>query len=244
MLKIDLHIHSIHSGHAYGTIYDIMRDAKSKGMEMIAITDHGPSMLGASTHIHFMMFGRSPKDHDGMEVLWGCEANIIDGEGSIDLDEKIVKKIDLLLLGLHLGTPYKDLGEKRNTEAVIKCFRKHPIHIFVHPATLFYKYDVEKVYQAACDNNILLEMNLANLAMLEDGDEKIRFEDLKKMVDIAKKNKKKIIVNSDAHFLHEIGDDSLLKKYWDRLGLDESMIINNYPDELRAFIKSKKLQKR
>ncbi|MBD3313930.1 PHP domain-containing protein, partial [Candidatus Woesearchaeota archaeon] len=67
MLKIDLHIHTVHSGHAYGTIYDIMKEAKAKGMEMIAITDHGPSG-GSVSHVHFRMAPRAPKEYEGVKV--------------------------------------------------------------------------------------------------------------------------------------------------------------------------------
>jgi putative hydrolase len=241
MLKIDLHIHTTHSGHAYATIYEIMRDAKSKGMQMIAITDHGPSMIGTTTLANFGIADRAPKTYEGVEVLWGCEANITDGKGSIDLDDFAIKKLDIILVGLHIGTPYKDLGKKKNTESVIKCFKKYPISIFTHPATLSYDYDAEKVFQAACDNDILLELNLTNLVNLDRGYKNITLENLKKMVNIAKKNKKKLIINSDTHFLAELGNDDILKKYWDKLGLNDTLIINNYPDELRRFIKSKNL---
>ncbi|MCX6707260.1 MAG: PHP domain-containing protein [Candidatus Woesearchaeota archaeon] len=242
MLKIDLHIHTTHSGHAYATIYEIMKEAKSKGMEMIAITDHGPSM-GSTSIAHFLIADRSPKTYEGMEVLWGCEANIINGKGDIDLNDAAIKKLDIILVGLHMGTPYKDLGKKKNTEAIINCFKRYPIHIFTHPATLFYDYDVEKVFQAACDNDILLELNMTNLVNLDRGFKNITLENFRKIVDVTKKNKRKLIINSDTHFLSELGNDDILRKYWDKLGLNDTIIMNNYPDELRAFIKGKNLPK-
>ncbi len=55
MLKVDLHIHSVHSGHGFGTIYDIARDAAAKKMELIAVTDHGPAMQGTITSISIEM---------------------------------------------------------------------------------------------------------------------------------------------------------------------------------------------
>jgi len=35
MLKIDLHIHTIHSGHAYSTFNEIVVAAKEKGLESL-----------------------------------------------------------------------------------------------------------------------------------------------------------------------------------------------------------------
>jgi histidinol phosphatase-like PHP family hydrolase len=61
-------------------------------------------------------------------------------------------------------------------------------------------------------------------------------ERMKKMIEMVKKAGKKVVVNSDAHFVHEIGDDSNLKKRAKELGLTEEMIINNYPKELEKFL--------
>jgi len=235
MLKIDLHIHSIHSGHAYGTLYDVMEYAAKKNMKMIAITDHGPSMPGSAPISHFRMGLRAPKEYKGVKILWSCESNIIDGKGNIDLSDRAVSALDILLVSFHKAT-YKDSNKEKNTQTIINCFKRYNPHIFAHPSMIVYDYDAEKVFQYACDNNILLELNLAILAEIDRGRRIAKIEDIKKMVDIVKKNNKKLIINSDAHFLHEIGDDTILKKYWDELGLNDDLIINNYPNELMKFL--------
>lgn len=236
-------MHTIHSGHAFGTFYEMIKKAKSHKMDMIAITDHGPSMKGSASEIYFKMSRRVPKSYKGMNILFGCETNLIDGRGNIDLDDKGIKKQDILLVGLHQGTDYKDLGKEKNTKALINCFNKYPFHIFVHPTSTYYDYDINKAVQTACDNNILIEINLTSLERMKINHPKEKgIKALKKVVDIVKKNKQKLIVNSDAHFLHELGDYSLLKGYWKELGLTKELIINNYPDELKKFIKSKDLK--
>lgn len=241
MLKIDLHVHSIHSGHAYGTFYDIIEYAAKKKMKMIAITDHGPSVAGSAAIWHFRMGNRAPKTHKGVKLLWGCEANIINEKGDIDLDKKTISELDLLLANVHTDSLFKDGGKKKNTAAIINSLKKYPISILSHPSAMFCSYDLEKVCQAACDNNVLLEINISGIVRMEKKNKKECLDGFKTIVDVAKKNKKKIIVNSDAHFLHEIGDDSILKKYKPILGLTDDMIINNYPKELDEFLKSKKI---
>lgn len=238
MLKIDLHIHTIHSGHAYGTFYDVAHEAARKKMEMIAITDHGPEMVGVSGFIHFRMGRRVPKVIDGVRILWGCEANIMDGDGSLDLKPYIQKEVDVLIVGLHTGCPYKDLGKKKNTEAIIKALQNPLVDMMSHPTHPQFEYDMEQVFQAAIDNNVLLELNLAYIGdNYKFGKEGVdHMDSFKKMIAMVKKSGKKLIVNSDAHFLHEIGDDSILKKHWDELGLTKEIIINNYPDELKKFL--------
>lgn len=237
MLDVDLHIHTLHSGHAYGTIYEVMEEASRKKMKLIAITDHGPSLFGTISDIHFNMGYRAPKEYKGVKVLWGCEANIINEHGDIDLSDKTIKRLDIILAQVHISTNYKDLGKEKNTEAIIKCFKKYPIHIFSHPNLMTYDYDFEKVCESACENDVLLELNLSTLNKLKNNE--TTFNLLKKMIEIARKHNKKIIINSDAHFLSEIGDDSLLEQYWDELNLSDDIIINNYMDELMDFLGSK-----
>lgn len=240
MLKIDLHIHTIHSGHAYGTFYDVIKEAAKKKMKMIAIADHGPSLLGSVTRLHFGMGVRSPKTYKGVKILWGCESDPVNGSGKLDLSDENIAKLDILLVGFHEPTPYKDLGKKKNTEMLIKCFKRYKPQIFTHPARQMYPYDLEKVCQAACDNGVMLELNLAELAYTDREKPKqreARLKRIKQTVDIARKNKKKMILNSDAHFLHEIGDDKILKKYAKKLGVTKDIIINNYPKELMGVLK-------
>ena len=40
-LVADLHIHTIASGHAYSTYAEIVKVAAKKGLQAIALTDHG-----------------------------------------------------------------------------------------------------------------------------------------------------------------------------------------------------------
>ena len=233
MLKIDLHIHTLHSGHAYGSFYDVVNEAKRKKMSMIAITDHGPKVRGATSENNFTIGYRRP-EYKNLRVLWGCEANIIDIKGNIDLNQYIQNKLDILLVGFHKISKYKDAGIKGNTKAMINALKNPQIDILTHPTHPQFKYNYEKVFQAALDNNVLLELNLAYLKNHLSDEKLVLF---KKMIDMTRVAGKKIIVNSDAHFIHEIGDDAILKKYWTKLGLTKDIIINNYPDELMKFLK-------
>jgi len=233
MLKVDLHIHTIHSGHAYGTFYDVVNEARRKKMKIIAITDHGPGMIGSASRLHFGMGPKAPKYPD-IKILWGCEANVMDSDGNIDLSPSLQEKLDVLLVGLHDSCNYKDAGVVGNTKAVINMLKNPNVDIITHPTHPLLPYDFDKVFQAALDNDVLLELNLARLARGTD------IPLFKKMIDMTRKAGKKIIVNSDAHFIHDIGDDSVLKKYWSELGLTKDIIINNYPDELMKFLEKKK----
>ncbi|MBN2881629.1 PHP domain-containing protein [Candidatus Woesearchaeota archaeon] len=227
MLNVDLHIHSLMSGHAYGSFYDIVSEAQKKELKLIAITDHGPALGYTSIH-NFLMGFRKPH-FDNLKILWGCEANILD-DGKIDLNERALNKLDLLLVGLHIdANGISNNGFEKNTENYIEVLKNYPVKIITHPYSLKLPFDFLKVVEFALDHNILPELNLSYL-----NDSTV--ENVKLMLDLVKRKGKKVIVNSDAHFLHEIGDDSKLELYSERIGLTPDLIINNNLEELYSFL--------
>ena len=42
----DLHMHTLVSGHAFGTIREMAASASEKGLQLIGITEHGPGLPG------------------------------------------------------------------------------------------------------------------------------------------------------------------------------------------------------
>lgn len=232
MLKIDLHIHTTCSGHAYGTFYDIVREAMRKEMTMIGISDHGPSLDGTSGKIHFHMGKRKPK-FENLRVLWGCEANIIDEQGNLDIDEEIQNKLDYIIVGLHTSTSYEDLGKKRNTDALKRALANPKVKFFAHPTHQGFDVDYEELVRFGIMHNVIPELNLSYLRYKADGYNFVKFQNLIKIV---KEMGFKLILNSDAHFIHEVGDDSILEKHWKKLGLTKDLIINNNSEELCDFL--------
>jgi len=77
-MEADLHVHTIASGHGYSTIKEIVESAREKELKMVAITDHGLQMPGAPHWYHFTNMKSLPRIIQGVEVLRGVEANILD----------------------------------------------------------------------------------------------------------------------------------------------------------------------
>ena len=86
-LIADMHMHTLVSGHAYGTIREMAADAAQKKLKLIGITEHGPSVPGSCDPIYFLNFRAAPRNLYGVEVLYGCEANIKNG-GQLDLGRR------------------------------------------------------------------------------------------------------------------------------------------------------------
>ena len=113
-ITLDLHTHTTYS-HGKGSILENAISAKEKGVEGIAITDHGFS------HPAFGMRRRkldkmriecdNAEKQTGVKVLLGIESNIRGKDGTIDVKPTDYAKLDVVLAGVHKFIMYKSLGD-------------------------------------------------------------------------------------------------------------------------------------
>ena len=75
---IDLHTHTMAGGHAYSTLQENIQQAKKMGLKILGYSEHGPNMPGGPHIFHIANQRVIPRSIDGMIILKGCEANIID----------------------------------------------------------------------------------------------------------------------------------------------------------------------
>jgi putative hydrolase len=104
-IKADLHTHTLSSGHAYSTIDEMAKGAQKRGLNLIAITDHGPAMPGASHEFHFGNMRILPDILYGVRILTGVEANIFN-DGSLDLPDNRLENLDFVAAGIHSDADY------------------------------------------------------------------------------------------------------------------------------------------
>ena len=50
---LDLHTHTVASGHAYCSLREMAKAAADKGLELLGITEHAPSMPGTCHKFYF-----------------------------------------------------------------------------------------------------------------------------------------------------------------------------------------------
>jgi len=75
-LVADMHMHTLVSGHAFGTIREMAADAAEKKLQLIGITEHGPGLPGTCDPIYFLNFSDAPRTLYGVQLLYGCEVGI------------------------------------------------------------------------------------------------------------------------------------------------------------------------
>lgn len=218
-----MHIHSIASGHSISTVSEIVNYAKSKKMTHIAITEHGPSMEGAPHQDYFWISDKLPRRFGKLNVFFGCEVNITDIGGNLDLKEKYLRKQRIIIAGLHEKTPYPiNLSKKLNTKAIINAMKKRCVSIISHPVRLEFPVNIKDLVYAAAENNVVLELNTQIIKTLNT----TYLKKYKNLVNLAKKREAKLIINSDAHAHYFIGEDFILKKLGKVLELSSCDLLN------------------
>jgi len=236
MLKIDLHTHSLMSGHGLNTVFEMAAEAKKRRIRILGIADHGPSMEGAP-HEGYFWISDKLDGLEGVKVLLGVEANIINKNGKIDISDNYLGKQKIVIAGIHDKTPYKSSSED-HTLSIINAMKNPFVKIISHPFKMEFKVNIKKIVEAACSTKTLLELN--DQLFEKESNNTEFLEAYTKLVGLCKKSGTPIIIGSDAHVASRIGEDENVLKVKKLIGLTENMIINNREKDLELFLKSNK----
>jgi putative hydrolase len=239
VLKIntDLHTHTVASGHAYSTVDEMAKGAFTKGIKLIAITDHGPQMPGGPHIYHFGNISIVPDKLYGVRIIKGVEANILD-KGRLDLEAEDLERLDFVSAGLHRLTGHNLKNKKAYTEATIKAMENPYLDMITHPVQKEYPLDLERVAKAAAENNVILELNASSYSPKKDHTRGIKSQSLR-LLKLAKEYGFKLAVNSDAHFHDEIGEYSSLNFIFESEEFDKNLIINRSPEKVISYLKNR-----
>lgn len=224
---IDLHTHTIVSGHAYSTVQENIQAAIKAGLKYLGLSDHAPQMPGGPHPFYFHSLYCIPKEVDGLKILRGIEANIVDFEGNTDVPDDMLTHIDYMIASLH--PPCIQFGTKEeNTNAILKVMDHPKVKIIGHLDDSRYVVDYKRVVEKAKQKNILMEINNSSLkpTTFRQG----AWENVAKLLDECKKQEVKVIMGTDSHISYDIGDFTYSKKAIEENNFPEELVIN-YNDE-------------
>ena len=231
--ELDLHCHTIASGHAYSTIQENAKSASEKGLKLIGLTDHAPKMPGAPHIFYFHNLKVVPETMYGVRILKGAEVNIIDRNGSVDLDDYTLKSLDLVIASLH--PPCINFGTiEENTKTIIGAIRNPRINVIGHPDDSRFPLDYERIVKEAKENNTLLEVNNSSL-----NPNSFRLDSVKnctRMLELCIKYKTSIVIGSDSHISCDVGNFSNAQKILEDMDFPEDLIVNTSIERLKNYI--------
>lgn len=232
-LVADLHIHSIASGHAYSTILEIAQAAREAGLEMVAITDHGPKMPGSPHVYHFSNMATLPDKICGVRVLRGVEANIIDEKGSIDLTYCYLKYLDIVLAGFH--DPYKCGTVTENTDAMIATMMNPYVDFIVHPGNPRYPVDGKAIVEASIETGVPIEVNNSSFVDSREGSIGPCSTIARHVAEL----NGRIIISSDAHFAQRVGVFDEALRTIKECGVSLKQVLNTSVEKVMTYLKDR-----
>ena len=148
---IDAHTHTVASGHAYSSLQEMAKAAVDMGLEVLGITEHGPSVPGTCPTLYFKNMFTVPRQMYGIRL------------GSLDLTDEQIGWLDLAIAGIHAAW-YQGGTKEENTEGMIRVIKNPKIHIISHPGDGSAELDFEQLVLAAKEAHTLLEVNNHSLA--------------------------------------------------------------------------------
>ena len=230
---LDIHTHTIASGHAYSTIREMSAAAKAKGLSLLGISEHAPMMPGSCHDFYFANLKILDRTMYDVPVLFGSELNILNRCGEIDLPEYILKDLDYTIASLHPPCiPFMD--EADITNAVLGAIRNPYVHVIGHPDDSRFPLNYDEVTAAAAEHNVLLEINNASLA--PKGFRHNPRENYLKMLEYCKKYQTKVILSSDAHVDALVGAHDYALRILQEANFPEELIINGSVSDFLLWI--------
>lgn len=230
---LDSHTHTIASGHAYNTVFEMVQAAKDKGLELLGLTEHAMTLPGTCHRFYFENLRMMPREIFGIEVMFGTEANIMDMDGTLDMPESILKKMDVVIASMH--TPcYKSGTAEENTQAYINAMKNPRVDIIGHPDDGRYPVLMEELVKAAKEYHVLLELNNSSLHPLASRKD-ARPNDIE-MLNLCKQYEVPIILNSDAHTAFDVGNYIYSEELVRETDFPEALIVNRSVEEYKKFI--------
>ncbi|MBQ8888683.1 MAG: phosphatase [Bacteroidaceae bacterium] len=232
--ELDMHTHTIASGHAFSTLQEMAKAGAEKGLKLLGITEHTSSVPGTCVPIYFRNLHVVPRQMYGIELMLGAEINILDTQGNIDADEALMKRLDLRIAGIH-QICYESGSVEENTYGLIQVIRHPYIQIISHPGDGTAQLNFEPIVQASKTYGTLLEINNSSLKPTRNKVD--ARENNLTLLRLCKQYEVPVILGSDAHISFDIANYEYLYELLHETEFPEDLIVNRSVDVFKKYLK-------
>ncbi len=162
----DLHLHTTWSDGA-ATLERMVKAARERGYEYVAITDHSPS-TGAVSGLDAGALaeqrdeiGHVQDQYPDIRVLTGIEVDILP-DGTLDMDDETLMSLDVVVASVHSAF---EQDRATMTRRIIRAMENPAVHVLGHPTgrklgrRLGYPVDVDAILDAARALDVAIEVN-------------------------------------------------------------------------------------
>ncbi len=227
-IRGDLHMHTTDTD-GEDTLTDMVRGARERGLEYIAITDHGQRvsmargldetrLLRQWERIDRLNESLAAEGPAPIVVLKGIEVDMLE-RGGLDLPDHVLARADWVVASLHYG---QSQPRERITERILEAIRHPSVRAIGHPTGRLinrrpaYDVDMEAVIAAAAISRTFLEIN-AHPSRLDLDDHHAA---------AARRAGVRMVISTDAHSVRGLGVMRCGVLQARRAGLTSADVVN------------------
>jgi putative hydrolase len=233
-IAADLHCHTVASAHAYSTVAELAAAAHAKGLKAIAVTDHGPALQDGAPLVHFTNLRILPHEINGVRVLQGAEANVVDFAGNLDLNQVCFDRLEWIIASFHEDVIAPGTAEQ-HTHAYEKLAENPYIDVIGHSGTECFPYDYERLIPIFGEKKKLVEINNHTFLVRSDSQKNCR-----RIALLCKQYGVPVVVSTDAHFAGEVGEVSQAMQMLHEIDFPSELIVNRNMDALLRRLSERK----
>lgn len=230
---MDLHTHTLACGHGYSTLKENIDAAREMGLSFLGLSEHGPAITGGPTAMFFSNYKCLPRQYGDLRLFCGAEANIMNYDGELDLEERLLAKMDYVIASMHVAC-VKPGSREENTRASIRAMRNPHVKILGHPDDSRYPLDYEELVKAAKAGNVALELNNSSLkpgSVRQNGRKNVLT-----LLRYCKMYDAPVIMGTDSHVCYGIGHFEEALEVLREADFPEELVLNADPESIGRLV--------
>lgn len=229
----DLHCHTLASDHAYSTVTELAQAAAEKKLLAVACTDHGVQMPDAPHIWHFRNLNQLPPCIHGVRVLRGVEANVLDKDGTLDMESADLEELEIVVASMHRGL--MPGGNVDDMSAAWMAVAKNPlVDIIGHSGDPFYAYDYETLIPLFGETGKIVEINENTFAVRRQS-----LDNCRKIALLCKRYGVRIALDSDAHYHACVGSVPHCLELLREVAFPSELIVNGSEEAFQNYMKER-----
>jgi len=232
-IELDIHTHTIASGHAYSTLSEMIAEGQRKGLKILGITEHGEAIPGTCNRIYFRNLHVIPRQWGDMRLMLGAELNILDTKGTLDMNEDTWKRLDIRIAGIH-RLCWTGGTVEENTAGMVAAIRNPWTHIISHPGDGTAELLFEPIVLAAKETHTLLEINSSTFRPMRHFPN--ARENNLEILRLCKQYDVPVILGSDAHFALDIANYEYCYPLLAETEFPDELIVNYDEERFLAYL--------
>ena len=234
-IELDTHTHTVLSGHAYGTLKENAQAAAEIGLKGFVCADHGPEIPGAAPAFTLTaVLDGLPDCIEGVRLIKGAEANIMDRTGRLDLEEPFLRVTEFVVASLHtISFPPAD--RETNTSAVLGAIANPWVDCIGHPGNPKYPIDYEVLVLETKALGKVIEINNHSFKYRRGSDVNCR-----RIIGLCRTHSVPIVVSSDAHSSYGVGHFERALAVLEEENFPQELILNGNFDRFMQYVRNRR----